>query len=415
MQNPSGRPLSSLSVAAAHGSASSRWHESLNALERRARPHAATIAVTLALLLILGHWLTGIEIAFTLLYLIPICLAAWWGGRSLGAAIALLSACGASGVDAASRVHDALSVYPLRILWNYGGSLAIFVFFAALVARLRVYVEKEAFEKRLTVEQLRQADRLGVMGKLAAGLAHELGTPLSVIMGHAELLDSDRVTGPMIGETAATILAQTEKMTTIIRGLLDFSRKAGALRNAIDLDTLARSAAALLLPMAKKHDVEIEANPASVKGLIVQGNATELEQVLVNLMVNGIQAMPNGGTLRIRACGPERVTQNPTDLGSSSPPSAGSIEITDEGVGIAPEQLPQIFDPFFTTKDVGTGTGLGLSVSYGIVSDHGGRIEVTSSPGAGSTFRVYLPLSEVALPHEPSSQDPKSGTHDSFL
>jgi signal transduction histidine kinase len=134
-----------------------------------------------------------------------------------------------------------------------------------------------------------------------------------------------------------------------------------------------------LRPVAQKHEIDIEVDGAGGRDLCVYGNQIELEQVLVNLMMNGIQAMQAGGTLRVRVSG-------------SAPAPLACLEVEDEGAGISPEHLPQVFDPFFTTKDVGVGTGLGLSVSYGIVADHGGRIQVSSALGSGSRFSVYLPL-----------------------
>jgi signal transduction histidine kinase len=211
---------------------SSRLKEATNLIEtlfetgkRLARANAAVLAVVVTALLIVGDYVTGIEIAFTLLYLLPLGLAAWWRGRPLGVFIAVLCVCGAMGVEIEFRLHRGHSLHPLRMLWNHGGSFAIFVIVVELLVRLRAYTEEEARERRVAVEQLRRAERLGVVGKLAAGIAHELGTPLNVIVGHAELIDSGRLVPAMIHASTETILAQTEKMTKIIRGLLDFSRR----------------------------------------------------------------------------------------------------------------------------------------------------------------------------------------------
>jgi signal transduction histidine kinase len=276
-------------------------------------------------------------------------------------------------------------------VWNQGGAFVVFVLCALLVARLREYADKDARERRLTVEQLRQTERLGVVGMLAAGLAHELGTPLNVILGYAELLSSDRATAQVRQTAAGNIIAQTEKMTTIVRGLLDFSRQGGGARAPVNLRALARDAVALMRPTAKQRSVEIVDTSGDGDGdeeVFARGNQTELEQVLVNLMMNGIHAMPTGGTLRVRAYYEER---GGPEVPGATPSSFACLEVEDRGVGIPPEDLPRIFDPFFTTKDVGEGTGLGLSVSYGIVAEHGGRIDVSSVVGSGSRFSVYLP------------------------
>jgi signal transduction histidine kinase len=180
-------------------------------------------------------------------------------------------------------------------------------------------------------------------------------------------------------------------MAAIIRGLLDFARRPGAEKSALDLEVLAQRAVALLQPIARKKgiDIELEAKRDG-GGVAVIGNPIELEQVLANLVMNGIQAMSAGGTLHVRVS--PRSADDADRPGALAPPTFACVEVEDEGVGIAIETLPKIFDPFFTTKEVGKGTGLGLSVSYGIVSDHGGRIQVSSALGSGTRFSVYLPL-----------------------
>jgi len=363
-----------------------RLSTALGALERVGRSRPAIVSTGLAIVLIFGDFLTGVETAFTLLYLLPITAAAWWRSRAFGIAIGALCVCGGVAV----RLERKLPAHPWHLVWNQGSALVLFVLCALLVARLREYADKDARERRLTVEQLRQTERLGVVGMLAAGLAHELGTPLNVILGYAELLSSDRATTQMRETATATIIAQTEKMTTIVRGLLDFSRQGAGARTPINLRALARDATALMRPTARQKNVEIvEVGGQDVFAL---GNQTELEQVLVNLIMNGIHAMPGGGTLRV---GAYEERGGPEVSGSMPPPSFVCLEVEDHGVGIPAENLHRIFDPFFTTKDVGEGTGLGLSVSYGIVSEHRGRIHVASTVGSGSRFSVYLPVAKV--------------------
>jgi signal transduction histidine kinase len=362
----------------------------LEKVARVARSHAAASTVALATVLILGEFLTNAAIAFTLLYLLPLSLAAWWRGRALGSAVAALCICGTVGVQVTSHIQSGLPFHAWRMVWNDGGALALFALAVQLVARLRAYADKDERERRLTVDQLRQAERLGVVGTLAAGIAHELGTPLNVIVGHAELLESDRLTAEKVRAASTVILAQTAKMTVIIRGLLDFARRGTSERAPVDLAAIARDAAALLGPTAQKKDVEIEVEAGDPGNVVVRANRTEIEQVVVNLMMNGIQAMPSGGTLRVRA---HHCLEKP---GSTQPEPAACLEVEDEGIGISAERMSQIFDPFFTTKDVGEGTGLGLAVSYGIVSEHGGSIQVLSALGSGSRFCVYLPLAEVS-------------------
>jgi signal transduction histidine kinase len=373
---------------------SPRWLASspARAVIRFAETNATVVSVGLALVMGLGDFLTNVEITFTLLYLVPVMTAAWWRGRPL--AVFVTSVCVAIALtsEIVARIHNQRPFHPFRMVWNHGGSFLIFLFVATVVLRLRAYVEKEREERRSTAAQLRQAERLGAIGKMAAGIAHELGTPLNVIAGYAEIVASDRATPARLATASSVILAQTKKMTSIIRGLLDFSRRAGAERADVDLDAIARSAAAMLTPAAEKSKVAIEVDSAGQGKAIVNGNALELEQVLVNLMMNGIQAMPNGGTLRVHVRDSAR---DPEAEDAAAPSSVASLEVEDDGVGIATESLGMVFDPFYTTRDVGDGTGLGLSVSYGIVCDHGGRIEVSSAVGEGSRFSVYLPRAHV--------------------
>jgi len=366
-----------------------RWASVRRALEsvRITRTNVLPIAVLATASIAAGDLLTGAEVVFTMLYLVPIALAVWFRGRGLGGFLSVVSVASTSITEVVERLDHGQRLRPWLMVWNHGGSFLIFIVFVFLIGRLRVYADKEQQARRATVEQLRQAERLGVVGQLAAGVAHELGTPLNVILGHAEMIDSDDVSRAMLHASSRTILGQAEKMIGIIRGLLDFSRRGGSARSEVDLGALATSAASLVRTLAAKQAVEVELNLPEGAPITVLGNQTELEQVLLNLMMNGAQAMPDGGRLRVTVRSEPR---------RGAIPAAACVEVEDEGAGIAPENLQRIFDPFFTTKDVGAGTGLGLSVSYGIVSDHQGRIDVSSVLGAGSRFSVVLPRQKVS-------------------
>jgi signal transduction histidine kinase len=326
-----------------------------------------------------------VEIAFTLVYVFPIALATWFRSRTFGVVVALMSV----GGSVYTEINDGLAhhwhLHPGTMLWNHGASLVLYLLGIELVYRLHHYVEREARERRLAVDQLRHAERLNLIGKLAAGVAHELGTPINVIAGNAELLDSGELTRDVIHSRSVRILEQTEKMTHIIRQLLNFGRKAGEARQTVDLGNLARETAELMRPMAQKYRARLEVQTPSAP-LRVRANKLELGQVLANLVVNGLQAMPNGGALSI-TCG--------VDSQASRPPEA-TVSVADSGTGIRPEDVPRIFDPFFTTKEVGSGTGLGLSVAYGIVRDHDGHIRVDTRLGEGTRFTVALPLEAAA-------------------
>ena len=244
------------------------------------------------------------------------------------------------------------------------------------------------------VEQLRHADRLKTVGRLASGVAHELGTPLNVIAGRAGMISSGRLSPTEAAQSAEIIRNQSQQMTQIIRQLLDFSRQNSPRRVAVDLSSVIRQTVGLLMPLAEKREVTIEADDVST-GLVGRIDVGQIQQVLSNLLINAIQAMPSGGVVKIVARRRGLKPGESGPLADSSDDEAATeylvITIEDEGGGITEEHLDHLFEPFFTTKDVGEGTGLGLSISYGIVQEHGGWIDVQSDVGSGSIFAVYLP------------------------
>jgi len=330
---------------------------------------------------------TGADLTFTLLYAIPIGWCTWRAGSRVGFMVAVLAtSCSlVNALSESSRPH--LSV----ALWNELGILALFVALAYLVDRYRALMVHEQREKEKIVEQLRHADRLNVIGTLAAGVAHEIGTPLNVISGSAELLPEARA--DEVPQIARMIGDQTSRIATIIRQLLDFGRRAGANVTRVELGELLETTTNLLLATARKAAVHIVVE-RSQDSVFIRGNPAELQQVLSNLIINGIQAMPSGGTITLH----DGVTER---LNGNGKHSFGLLVVEDTGVGIASSDLPKIFDPFFTTKDVGAGTGLGLSVSYAILHDHGGSIEVESVVGRGTRFTILLPLEAEAEARHP--------------
>ncbi|RYZ05219.1 MAG: HAMP domain-containing histidine kinase [Myxococcales bacterium] len=238
------------------------------------------------------------------------------------------------------------------------------------------------------IEQLRHADRLITVGRLAAGIAHELGTPLNVIAGRVKMLRRGTVEAEVGAEYLAAVAEQAERMTVIIRQLLDFAGRREPRPAPTDLRHIARVIARLVEPIARKHEVQVEI-AAEGGSAMALGDPVQLEQVLSNLVVNGIHACSPGGKVRI-TCGTE-----PAFGGDrNDPPSVGRrayLRVTDDGHGMDEATKARIFEPFFTTKDVGQGTGLGLSVAHGIIVENGGSISVTSQRGMGSTFSVFLP------------------------
>jgi signal transduction histidine kinase len=245
----------------------------------------------------------------------------------------------------------------------------------------------ETAERLAAMEQLRHADRLRTVGRLAAGLAHELGTPLNVVSGRAGLIASGKLEPDEILHSAATIKTEADRITEIVRQLLDFARRRQPKRVALDLRIIARRTVELLQPLAAKRDIVVRLidDEDPVSACIDQD---QIQQVLTNLVMNAIQAVDSGGEVRLRL-GSELRPDN--GFADTEPSDYARIAVEDQGMGISEEQLEHIFEPFYTTKDVGEGTGLGLSIAHGIVQEHQGWIDVSSSPGMGTCFTVYLP------------------------
>lgn len=265
------------------------------------------------------------------------------------------------------------------------------------IAAARRDLKAEADARVAAVEQLRHADRLTTMGRLAAGVAHELGTPMNVVTARAEMIAEE---GPSAGavDSARVIKAQIEKMATILRQLLDFARAKRPHKKETDLSALAAGTVELLSLLASKQGIEIRLSTDGT-AMISDVDPGQIQQVLTNLLMNAFQAMPQGGTVMMDV---RRERALPRDAADAAPRDWVRIDIQDNGAGIAPDHLPQIFDPFFTTKDIGEGTGLGLSIAYGIAAEHGGWIDVESQPGQGARFFLYLPL---VTPHHSTSRD----------
>jgi signal transduction histidine kinase len=265
----------------------------------------------------------------------------------------------------------------------------------AMLVQLRESREKLTAEtaKRIeAIKQLQEAERLAAVGRLASGLAHELGTPLNVVSGRAKMLAVEELPTPEIIENATIIGEQAHRMTSIIRQLLDFARRGTPQKEPIDLGDLARRVTAILRPIAEKHNVTITCLPAACE-TTVAADVGHLEQVLMNLVMNAIQAMPRGGPAEV-SMRRERM-EPPADHGGPEGEYL-CLTVTDRGEGISPENIDRIFTPFFSTKEAGKGTGLGLSIAYSIVRSHGGWISVQSEVGAGSRFSVYLPVGAQA-------------------
>jgi len=265
---------------------------------------------------------------------------------------------------------------------------------AAKLADSRRALEMQNAARLDAIEQLRHADRLKTVGTLSSGVAHELGTPLNVVSGRAQMIVAGEVSGPAETVEAARIIhAQADRMARIVRQLLDFARRGEPEKQPSDLVQMAREAITMLTPLARKRKVNLGLVPPASQSIVAVVDKVQLGQAVTNLIINAVQATREGGNVETRVS-LERAA--PPGVPPTAALPCACISVSDEGPGIPEEQLQQLFDPFFTTKDVGEGTGLGLSVAHGIVTEHGGWIEVRSEVGVGSSFRIWLP--EEAAP-----------------
>lgn len=257
--------------------------------------------------------------------------------------------------------------------------------------RASTRIQEEVAARSNAQDALRHADRLTTVGLLAAGIAHELGTPLNVVSMRARMISTGEVTGDEVKTNADIIHTQAGQMTRIIRQLLDFARRETPKMTPFHLDRVARDSVTMLHPLAEKGNCTLAvADSATVE---VKGDPNQLQQVIANLVINAVQAMPQGGPVTL-SVNKVRATP-PPDLGGAEGDYA-RLDVKDAGSGIAPEVLPRIYEPFFTTKPVGDGNGLGLPVAWGILKDHKGWIAVETQPGKGTTFSLFLPLERAS-------------------
>jgi two-component system NtrC family sensor kinase len=234
----------------------------------------------------------------------------------------------------------------------------------------------EMYERlQLAQMQLIQSEKLAAVGQLTAGIVHDVKNPLAVIKGMAEELLEDSNGRPDVHEAVQVIRDNATRANSIVTDLLKFARQSTPELVRRDLRETLEGALRLTGYLLRKGSIRLE-QKLPARPVNVTYDAQQIEQVLINLIQNAVQAMPQGGTLHIQL---------------ASRHGGAEVRLRDSGTGIPAEVLPRIFDPFFTTKVEGQGTGMGLSVSYGIVSRHGGRIDVESQVNKGTTFTILLP------------------------
>ena len=244
----------------------------------------------------------------------------------------------------------------------------------------RLLLFDDVTQRERLEEQITQNEKLTSLGLLAAGVAHEVNTPLAVISNYIQMLAKQMPEGDPRQSIIDKIVKQTFRASEIVNNLLNFSRTGAAEVSSVDVNRVVEETLSLVAHPLKTARIQV------VKELgkslpAVHGSANKLQQVFLNLFLNARDAMPGGGMLEVR---------------TSAENGSVEVEIADTGAGIAREDINRIFDPFFTTKSNGRGTGLGLSVSYGIIKEHAGKIDVRSTPGKGTSFHVEFPASRKA-------------------
>jgi len=244
----------------------------------------------------------------------------------------------------------------------------------------RVITVGDVTERVKLEEEVLRGERLASLGLLAAGVAHEVNTPLTGISGYVQMLLDEVEPGEKHRELLEKIEAQSRRASSIANSLLDLARPERASLEEIALNDLIEEVLGLFHQQVRGRDIRVETKlDAALPG--VRAHRGKLQQVLLNLLLNARDALEAGGTITVR---------------TGHEGAFAHFEVLDDGAGIADEDLPRIFDPFFTTKRRGRGTGLGLSISYGIVQEHGGTLSVDSVPGRSTRFRVELPIRRTA-------------------
>lgn len=316
-------------------------------------------------------------------YYVPVILAAYWFGVRGGVAAALASA-----IAYAPHIHSAWSHNAPYTVSQYA-ELVVFLALGIAVGLITSHerrltnqhretaesLERANRELRDSTEQLRRAERLSALGEIAAGLAHELRNPLAGVKGALEIVSSRSVPGTPEAEFSAIATHELRRLEGLVQEFLDFARpRAPRIRLAAVGDVIAR-VASLLGPEAERTGVRLIVEfPPGDRQLPM--DPEQIEQVLVNVVLNAIQASPSDGVVRVHG---------------GSETSGCVIEVTDQGAGIPAEARARIFEPFFTTKE--RGTGLGLAISQRIVNAHRGEILIASGPGGGTKVAIRLPLS----------------------
>ena len=266
--------------------------------------------------------------------------------------------------DTMRRLRGTLIAVGVALFALLSLAIAVYLFYAQRLARAHA--------------ALARSEQLGAMGRMAAGIAHEIRNPLGIIKNTAQLLREELRDAGVENDLVDSIPEEVDRLNETLTGYLEFAKDAPLRRETIDLVALVRRTLKLVHRDLGKAAVELRHDLDAVGPLEMEADGRRLQQVVLNLVLNGVQAMPGGGMLEVRI-----------EASSPDDPSMLALHVRDSGVGMEPARAQEIFEPFYTSKE--KGSGLGLHVVQRIVEDHGGRIELDTAPGEGTTFTVLLP------------------------
>ncbi|HKY53669.1 MAG TPA: GAF domain-containing protein, partial [Anaerolineales bacterium] len=293
-------------------------------------------------------------------------------------------------IDVESSSRNAFTHNDFLALESLAGILASVITSADQYQRLQVTISQlrsTQLELRARMEAQRaaenrliQAAKLAAVGEMAAGIAHELNNPLTSVTGFAELVLEEMPEGSESRKDLETVMREALRARDVVRRLLDFARQSESTRARASLNEVVEDVVALSKHLIHTSGIELKIHLEKDLPWVLM-DANQMKQVLINLVHNALQAMPDGGEMEIKTSNASRHNRDWI-----------TVSVQDTGVGITPLEQSRIFEPFYTTKGNQGGTGLGLSVTYGIITDHGGQIDVVSQPGAGAKFTVWLPL-----------------------
>jgi signal transduction histidine kinase/ActR/RegA family two-component response regulator len=305
--------------------------------------------------------------------------------------------------------HDILAVWRSKAWKSLARTLVIGLLAALLLIAFLRQLERH---ERVTA-QLHQSQKLEALGTLAGGIAHDFNNVLGAVLGYAELASQQSGPGSIQRRYIDNIVVAANRARELVARILAFSRPGVGSARPVSLQKIlseVHSLTCAALPPSVTVAMEVTPTP-----LVVAGDASQLHQMLANLVTNAVQAAGSAGEVRVRASAVEVSETRDCTVGRLQRRRYACIAVSDTGPGMSAEQLERIFEPFFTTKPVGAGTGLGLSLVHGIVLDHSAALEVSSHAGAGTTFSVYLPLTEGEPAQEPAPLAPPRGNGEAIL